>query len=152
MALRRKFFFLAYRNGVWKNHHIWLKYRNKRFDIENSWLFQKFTTIMKEFENQEVCEKMSWKGFASKLMQPDAPGLRKFYSQQLQNIRRFKISIMDIEKSDEVIFICIALKLTLTKNQKFSPTLQFFVEKYELIIFSYLLITFYQHKFRNSSQ
>ena len=32
---------------------------------------------MKEFENQEYGEKMSWKGFASKLMQPDAPGLTK---------------------------------------------------------------------------
>ena len=30
---------------------------------------------MKEFENQEVGEKMSWKGFVSKLIQPDAPGL-----------------------------------------------------------------------------
>ena len=31
---------------------------------------------MKEFENQENGEKMSWKRFVSKLIQPDAPGLR----------------------------------------------------------------------------
>ena len=30
---------------------------------------------MREFENQEVDEKMSLKDFVSKLIQPDAPGL-----------------------------------------------------------------------------
>ena len=38
---------------------------------------------MKEFENQEVGEKMSLKGFVSKLIQPDAPGLRT--EQRMQN-------------------------------------------------------------------
>ena len=32
---------------------------------------------MKEFENQEVGEKMSLKGFVSKLIQPDASRLKK---------------------------------------------------------------------------
>ena len=37
---------------------------------------------MKEFGNQEFGEKMSWKGFASELMQPDAPGLKLLLSKR----------------------------------------------------------------------
>ena len=40
---------------------------------------------MKEFENQEYGEKMSWKGFASKLMQPDAPGLKTIFFTIIKN-------------------------------------------------------------------
>ena len=44
---------------------------------------------MKEFGNQEVREKMSWKGFASKFMQPDASSYKCFcLNEKLQEVNR----------------------------------------------------------------
>ena len=50
---------------------------------------------MKEYKNQEVREKMSWKGFASKLMQSDAHGL----TTNERTVRKTPLALQHIKSS-----------------------------------------------------